>query len=299
MLSPKPWKLEAISRLILSVFICICAGSLLAGACYYGGQQTNRARFYILATVAFAVMGVTLALLQRTWEVDRAVRRIACTFATFYAGLLLAVYAETLAGPAILVPRVGQMIIGMLSVQGAGLVLIAAFLVQQQMTWSGAFGFLNNWKHAMLWGLIVAGIFLPMGMVMQKASDVFLRYLPALHLKPEEQVPVQTLRLASTWVDRVLLGVVTIVLAPVAEETFFRGIIYPTIKQAGFPRLALWITSIGFAAVHKNLMVFVPLMVLAILLTLLYEKFDNLLAPITAHALFNAANFTMLYFQGG
>ncbi len=299
MLSPKPWKLEAIARLVLSVFICICAGSLLAGTCYYGGPESKRARFYVLAAAAFGLMGLTLGLLQRTWEMNQAIKRIAWTLATFYAGLLLAVYAETLAGPAILIPRVGQMIIGMLSVQGAGLVLIGTFLIQQRMTWSGAFGFCNNWKQAMLWGLIVAGIFLPMGILMQKTADIALRHLPGLHLKPEEQVPVQTLRLAASWVDRVLLGLVTIVLAPVAEETFFRGIIYPTIKGAGFPRLALWITSLGFAAVHKNLMVFVPLLALAILLTLLYEKFDNLLAPITAHALFNAANFTMLYFQGG
>jgi len=39
----------------------------------------------------------------------------------------------------------------------------------------------------------------------------------------------------------------------------------------------------------------VPLFVLAILLTALYERTDNLLAPITAHALFNTFNFALLY----
>ncbi len=37
---------------------------------------------------------------------------------------------------------------------------------------------------------------------------------------------------------------------------------------------------------------FVPLFALALALTWLYERTDNLLAPITAHALFNAANFS-------
>ena len=40
--------------------------------------------------------------------------------------------------------------------------------------------------------------------------------------------------------------------------------------------------------------IFLPLFVLALALTWLYEKTDNLLAPITAHALFNAVNFTLL-----
>jgi membrane protease YdiL (CAAX protease family) len=81
----------------------------------------------------------------------------------------------------------------------------------------------------------------------------------------------------------------------VVEEIFFRGMLYPAIKQAGFPRLAIWGVSLLFALVHFNLVSFIPLFVLAILLTALYEYTDNLLAPISAHALFNALNFAMLY----
>jgi hypothetical protein len=75
----------------------------------------------------------------------------------------------------------------------------------------------------------------------------------------------------------------------------FRGVLYPWIKQAGFPRLALWGTSLTFAAIHQNLAAFLPLLVLALLFTGLYEKTNNLLASISAHASFNAMNFVMLY----
>ena len=44
-----------------------------------------------------------------------------------------------------------------------------------------------------------------------------------------------------------------------------------------------------------NLVTFVPLAVLELMLTALYERTDNLLAPITAHALFNALNFFTLF----
>jgi membrane protease YdiL (CAAX protease family) len=122
-----------------------------------------------------------------------------------------------------------------------------------------------------------------------------ITHVPRLALKPEEQLSVQVLRQAFSWFDRAILGIATIALAPVAEEILFRGILYPAIKQAGFKRLALWGTALLFAAIHVNLETFIPLFALAIVLTVLYEKTNNLLAPITAHAAFNALNFASLY----
>src|SRR5207248_2674530 len=80
-------------------------------------------------------------------------------------------------------------------------------------------------------------------------------------------------------------------LAPVAEESLFRGILYPFIKQMGHPRLALWGTSILFGAIHLSLVVFVPLTLFAVVLVFVYEKTDKLIAPILMHVLFNTVNF--------
>jgi membrane protease YdiL (CAAX protease family) len=44
-------------------------------------------------------------------------------------------------------------------------------------------------------------------------------------------------------------------------------------------------------------MTFVPLTILAVALTLLYEATDTLVAPIVTHSLFNAANFYWLLWQ--
>ena len=82
---------------------------------------------------------------------------------------------------------------------------------------------------------------------------------------------------------------------PPAEEMLFRGILYPWVKQRGYPRLALFGTSIAFAAIHMNLSIFISLTLLALVLVWLYERTRNLLAPITAHACFNAVNFAILY----
>jgi membrane protease YdiL (CAAX protease family) len=90
---------------------------------------------------------------------------------------------------------------------------------------------------------------------------------------------------------KLVIGFLAIVVAPFVEELVFRGLIYPTLKQNGFPRLALWGTSLLFAAIHDNLMILLPLTFLAVVLTLLYEATDNLLAPMLAHSVFNCVNF--------
>ena len=153
---------------------------------------------------------------------------------------------------------------------------------------------LNRPRHAVLLGLVVALIFLPLGWGLQQASALVMTHLPHFKLEPQEQLPVHALRMSMSWGGRLALGAAAVLLAPVAEEALFRGIIYPAIKQFGYPRLALWGTSLLFAAVHMNVVTFVPLATLAVVLTMLYERTDNLLAPITAHVLFNALNFATL-----
>jgi membrane protease YdiL (CAAX protease family) len=296
-LSEKPWKLEAIARLLIGVFICMCIGSLLGTALYPGpGFQKHKALFFVLAAVALVLLLAALFELGKAWTLENFRRRVGILFACFYPGLMLLVWAEQLAGP----PRpnyaVGQMFIGLVSLQGAALVLTWRMLRQQRLSWVGAFGFSEHLGRAIVFGILVAGIFLPIGLELQRLSDIAMR-LPHSPVQPVEQQAVQTLRTASSWAERLVAGIFTIGLAPAGEEILFRGILYPTIKQAGFPKLALWVTSLAFAAIHLNIETFVPLLVLALLLTLLYEKTNNLLAPITAHAVFNAVQFASLYIQ--
>ena len=193
-----------------------------------------------------------------------------------------------------------NLILSVLSFHGAALVLVALFLREEHVGWSEAFGFSTPERgRALLMGLLIACIVLPIGWLLQSASaealNAFAERFPRFHIKAEEQQVVHALKTSTSWVYRACVGVTAILLAPLAEELLFRGVLYPTVKQSGYPRLALWGTSLAFAAVHLNLATFVPLTFLALVLTLLYEKTNNLLAPILVHSLFNAANFGMLY----
>jgi membrane protease YdiL (CAAX protease family) len=296
-LSEKPWKLEAIARLLIGVFICMCAGSLLTTALYHGPAfQKHSTLFFLVAAIAFTFLAVALIELGKPWGTENFSRRVGFMFACFYPGLILLVWANQLAGAPATTYAIGQMLIGVFCLQGAVVALTWRMLRQQGISWDRAFGFSQDWARALRLGIVVAAIFLPIGFGLQLLSN-FVMHLPHSPVQPVEQQAVQTLRTASSWTQRVVAGIVTVGIAPVGEEILFRGVLYPSIKQAGFRRLALWVTSLAFAAIHLNVVTFVPLLVLSILLTLLYEKTENLLAPITAHSAFNAVQFVSLYIQ--
>ncbi len=305
MLSSKPWKPDAVARLLISVFICIFAGSLLMGVVHFAHRGGKGAlKFYPLASVSFGFLAATLVLIRQRWTLENFMRRMIALLGCFYIGLFLGMWAQQLAWPVRPdVPSSGQMLVTVISFQGTALFFIALFLREHQMSWSDGFGFHKEPTKALLIGILTACIFLPLGWRLQIASADWIDWaskhlhsaLPNLPLKVEEQLPVQTLRTASSWVARIALGILTIALVPVAEEILFRGILYPWLKQKGIPGVALVGTSLLFAAMHLNLVTFIPLFALALVLTFLYEWTNNLLAPITAHALFNGLNFAVLF----
>jgi membrane protease YdiL (CAAX protease family) len=211
-----------------------------------------------------------------------------------YSGLFVGAWVQRLAGQDAAEPSIWRMIVATLCFQGAGLFMIACFLREQQSSWTEGFGFLNHSRQAVLLGLLAALIFLPLGQLLQAASALVMTHLPHFKMEPKEQLSIHALRVSMSWGGRLTFGATAILLVPVTEEMLFRGILYPAIKQFGYPRLALWGTALLFAAVHTNLVTFVPLAALALVLTLLYERTDNLLAPIAAHVLFNGVNFVRL-----
>lgn len=289
-----PWKTEAIVRLLVSVFLCILTGSLLASLVHHL-QAPGPARWNVVAPAGagMLLLAATLVLVRRPWAFETFVKRLGAAMLAFYSGLFFWAWAMKGAAPGRI--SVLHMIIASLSFQGAALVLLVGFLREHEATWAGAFGLKRDWRAAVLKGIILACLFLPLGWAMQAGSVELLQRWTQGGAAPEEQQAVTTIRLAASWMDRLALGAVTVLLAPLAEEFLFRGVLYSWSKQLGFPRLGLWITSLVFAGFHMNLATFLPLLVLAVMLALLYDRTGNLLAPIVAHSLFNAFNFTAVF----
>ena len=88
----------------------------------------------------------------------------------------------------------------------------------------------------------------------------------------------------------VLATLCVCILAPVAEELVFRGVLYRSLKWLVNPILAAIVTAALFALIHSSVYAFPALFLFSILLTLSYEKCGNICAPIVLHSLFNLLN---------
>ena len=185
----------------------------------------------------------------------------------------------------------GSIVLGTLSFQGATWVLMALFFWFQGISWKDGIGFTK--KKLVLAPVLAVGtliLVLPAAWAMQAGS---IWVMDKLHWKTEPEAAV-SLFANATLPEQIYLGFFAVLLAPVAEEFIFRGVLYTFLKQRGFPKTA-WIgVNLLFALIHGDVGIFVPLFLLALVLTWLYEITDSLLTSFFTHALFNAANLVLL-----
>lgn len=175
--------------------------------------------------------------------------------------------------------------------QCAVLVLTHLFLRANGARWGEFMGWNTpGLPRAAAAGILLALVTLPFVLTL---NDLSREAISRLSGEPPLQPAIQVLDVAQSLPQRILFALSTILLAPLAEEILFRGVLYRTAQQLGFPRLALFGTSFVFALIHGSLMTLLPLMVLAIAFCKLYDRTGRLLAPVLAHATFNAINFVL------
>jgi membrane protease YdiL (CAAX protease family) len=243
-----------------------------------------------LPTLAWAMISA------KPWSIEAVARLFLGVIVTLCCGMFLAGLLERVnlgLEPDQL--RFLQMIVLISFFQGAALVWVAVFLHQSNISWRAAFGLRPASRARAVAAGVAAGIMiLPATWLLQWCSGLMMEWL---RWNPVEQAAVTELQSSALSVpEKILFGVFTVLLAPIAEEALFRGILYPTIKQAGHPRWALWGTSVLFGIMHMNMVSLAPLVFLAVVLTFLYESSDSLLTPIAMHSMFNAANFFYVLF---
>ena len=102
------------------------------------------------------------------------------------------------------------------------------------------------------------------------------------------------------------LVLTVVVLAPVSEELFYRGLLYGAIRKRfkadQSKALTKWfpiiISSLIFSAVHLQLLLFPALFFVGVTFALIYEKSQRLAPAIWAHVGFNATTvFNLLVIQ--
>jgi len=84
------------------------------------------------------------------------------------------------------------------------------------------------------------------------------------------------------------------VIAPISEETIFRGFIYGWLRRWGPAALAVPLSALIFSAAHQQLVLFLPLFFVGVVLALLYQGSRSILPGVLTHALFNLPNIILI-----
>ncbi|MEL7432095.1 MAG: type II CAAX endopeptidase family protein [Chlamydiota bacterium] len=152
------------------------------------------------------------------------------------------------------------------------------------VTWPIAFFTMTLWSQLIEWSILYFSPNYP-----------FQDQAPVLYLKRSQESPL--LFLSACFL--------IIVLAPMVEESLFRGVVQNFFKKYFSTYFSVFLSSLIFAFFHyssdqglSNLSIISSLFVFALFLGFLYEKERSLLAPMVLHALFNAISVFYLIFFG-
>ena len=226
-------------------------------------------------------------------------------------GQPLAAVGTGLAAAAIAVYFLGQLAVGLLAggfLAGTGAtdigavdpVLLLAAAVAGQVAGLAAAVLLLRARGAPLAGVVgplrplgrrlAAGAGL--GVVTMLGSSILVAVL--VQLSGSDAAPEQLI------LDEALAGgartalalVAAVLLAPVAEELLFRGLLYRALRRRRGVVGALVISSLAFAVVHLDVAVTQPLALVGltlvgIVMALAYERSGSLVVPVAAHAAYN------------
>jgi uncharacterized protein len=132
----------------------------------------------------------------------------------------------------------------------------------------------------------VAAISYGLGFVLQWLTQLLDRDLPAV----QEQVQ----ELARS-VDTAAPAVIAlVVLAPLAEELFFRGLLFQALRRRVHRWPAIGVSALLFGLVHLEPLVIVTSFAVGMYLAWLLARRETLVAPVVAHVVFNLVGVVLI-----
>lgn len=92
-----------------------------------------------------------------------------------------------------------------------------------------------------------------------------------------------------------IVGFSVVLLAPVAEETFFRGLLFGGLRRWAKAWPSILVSAVLFALVHVDPIVILPILFLGVVLSWIVERRRSLVPAIVAHLAFNLFGFIALF----
>jgi len=169
--------------------------------------------------------------------------------------------------------------IGLLAVTGG---LVVAPRALAGVTLVGRLGL----GRSLLIGLALA---VPAWIVAQLLATLAAVVLQGLGFSPDLGVAETVIQRG----DPTVILLAFLLVAPVAEETFFRGVVFNAWEREHGTWAAVVGSAALFAVIHTSLFALVPIFALGIALALVYRSSRSLVATMAMHAGFNAISVTI------
>ena len=93
-------------------------------------------------------------------------------------------------------------------------------------------------------------------------------------------------------------GVITVAIAPLLEEVFFRGFVFAGLTRWGFWPAAL-VSGALFSGAHLDIGSFIPFAIVGVVLAWLYYRTNSLWTAVAMHFVFNLVSFVATLLVGG
>lgn len=149
-----------------------------------------------------------------------------------------------------------------------------------------------SWSNLFNYGIVGGmGVFLLVTTVMALIVSLFPQ-------PPQPQPLAELIMNIDNWRELVLPLLLVGVGAPLSEELYFRGFVYPVLRSRTGVTLGIILTACFFAVLHFDPVRFFPLALGGAFLTYFCEKTESLYPSIAAHSVWNIVMTFFAFYSG-
>lgn len=147
-------------------------------------------------------------------------------------------------------------------------------------------GILPAFPQGIKWGVLLFTLVMVLGIVEAIVYPT----------EPELQDFAKILLMVDSYGELFLAVIMGVVLAPIGEEIYFRGFLYPALRRRWGAAKGIFLTALFFSMMHFDLYRLIPIAAGGIGLTYLYERTGNIWTNIIAHGVWNAIMIALIFF---
>ncbi len=200
-------------------------------------------------------------------------------------GFIFAGDAEVLATGSGELSLVGSAIL--LTSTQVALLLLAWLLVLRPNALAGARLVESSGLGRAIWLGVLWGV--PAWLLASIVAAIASALLGQFGIQPEPEAAQQAIGLANP----IIAVVATVIIAPIAEELFFRGVAFNAWMREYGARRAMVGSALLFALIHASLAALLPIFALGVALVLIYRRTGNLASSMAMHATFNGISVAL------